>query len=74
MHKLPRDMKGTELAQALARIGYRTDRQTGSHMRLTAKDKRGEHHVTIPALNGILADIAARLGIDRESLLKRLFG
>ncbi len=33
--KLPRDISGIELAKALARVGYVTTRQTGSHVRLT---------------------------------------
>ena len=33
--KLPRDMSGEELAQLLGRYGYKSTRQTGSHMRLT---------------------------------------
>jgi predicted RNA binding protein YcfA (HicA-like mRNA interferase family) len=81
MPRLPRDMKGTDLAQALSRIGYSIDRRTGSHIRLSVKDERGEHHVTIPArdapkpgtLNGILGDIAVRLGVGKEELLERLF-
>ena len=46
--KLPRNVSGLELARALATVGYRVTRQTGSHMRLTTS-VRGEHHVTIPA-------------------------
>jgi predicted RNA binding protein YcfA (HicA-like mRNA interferase family) len=33
--KLPRDLSGAELAKALAQLGYRVTRQTGSHLRLT---------------------------------------
>jgi predicted RNA binding protein YcfA (HicA-like mRNA interferase family) len=79
--KLPRDLGGEELAQALARIGYRVTRQTGSHLRLTTTIG-GEHHVTIPkhkplrvgTLNRALKEVAQHLGIDRQELLKRLFG
>ena len=45
--KLPRDIKGEELAELIKRYGYRATRQTGSHMRLTTELK-GEHHITIP--------------------------
>lgn len=45
--RLPRDVSGDELAQALQTFGYRVSRQTGSHVRLTTVE-RGEHHVTIP--------------------------
>ena len=33
--KLPRDLSGPDLVEALARIGYRVSRQTGSHIRLS---------------------------------------
>ena len=79
--KLPRDLSGSELAKALGRVGYRIVRQSGSHVRLTV-DSSPAHHVTIPAhsplklgtLAAILGDVATHLKIDREELLKRLFG
>ena len=79
--KLPRDLSGAQLAKALARIGYSTTRQTGSHLRLTTASP-SEHHVTIPlhdplrvgTLAAILADIAAHQEISRDELLDRLFG
>jgi len=78
--KLPRDLSGADLAKALARVGYRITRQTGSHLRLTT-DLPSQHHVTIPAhdplkvgtLSGILGDVAAHLKLDRDELLQRLF-
>ena len=78
--KLPRDLSGADLARALAKVGYRVTRQTGSHLRLTA-DSPTQHHVTIPAhdplkvgtLSGILGDIAVHLKIERDELLRRLF-
>ena len=80
--KLPRDTGGEELAQLLARYGYRETRQAGSHLRLTAQIKGVEHHVTIPAhkplkigtLIGILNDVAESLGISRDELVEELFG
>lgn len=33
--KLPRDLSGADLAKALTRVGYRSTRQSGSHIRLT---------------------------------------
>lgn len=45
--RLPRDVSGQDLAQALATLGYRLTRQTGSHLRLTTKEA-GQHHVTVP--------------------------
>lgn len=41
--KIPRDLSGAELVKRLARLGYATTRQTGSHIRLTST-VQGEHH------------------------------
>ena len=79
--KLPRDLSGAELARALERTGYRTTRQTGSHLRLSIETP-SQHHVTIPAhtplkvgtLAAILAGVGAHLKLDRDELLHRLFG
>ena len=79
--KLPRDLSGDELAQALKRLGYSITRQTGSHMRLTTQ-QLGEHHITIPChnplrvgtLNAILSDVADHFGQTRDDLLAELFG
>src|SRR6266404_7155341 len=61
--KLPRDISGADLARALSVLGYRTTRETGSHLRLSTEEA-GQHHVTIPnhdpikvgTLAGILSD------------------
>ena len=45
--KLPRDLDGNQLTQALSKFGYEIIRQTGSHIRLTTQ-QQGEHHITIP--------------------------
>jgi predicted RNA binding protein YcfA (HicA-like mRNA interferase family) len=45
--KPPRDLSGPELAKLLRAVGYEITRQTGSHLRLTTRE-RGEHHVTVP--------------------------
>ena len=79
--KLPRDLTGADLVKALARIGYRVSRQTGSHIRVTLESP-APHHVTIPAhdplklgtLAAILGDIATHHEISRDVLLDRLFG
>lgn len=79
--KLPRDLSGADLVKALARVGYRVTRQSGSHVRLTT-DRPSQHHVTVPAhdplkvgtLAGILSDVAAHLKISRDELLEKLFG
>jgi predicted RNA binding protein YcfA (HicA-like mRNA interferase family) len=77
--KLPRDVSGESLARALARVGYKVTRQTGSHIRLTL-DQAPQHHLTIPAhselkagtLSAILSQAAERLQISREQLLSAL--
>jgi predicted RNA binding protein YcfA (HicA-like mRNA interferase family) len=79
--KLPRDLSGDDLTRALRRKGYVVVRQVGSHLRLLTLE-RGEHRVTIPrhdplrvgTLAGILQDVAAHFGVEREELLDELFG
>ena len=79
--RLPRDVSGDDLAKALAYLGYRVTRQTGSHLRLTTLEG-GEHHITIPrhaalrvgTLAGILGDVAQHFALTREDLIERLFG
>ena len=46
--RLPRNLSGDELIQALTRLGYEVSRQSGSHIRLTIRIEQGEYHVTIP--------------------------
>jgi predicted RNA binding protein YcfA (HicA-like mRNA interferase family) len=79
--KLPRDVTGTELAKKLRAFGYEITRQSGSHIRLTTKE-RGEHHVTIPhhnplrigTLAGILGDVADHFKMTRAEITTKLFG
>ena len=79
--KLPRDVSGSALAKGLESLGYRVTRQTGSHIRLTLSDPP-QHRVTIPAhealrvgtLAAILNDVATRLKMSRDELIRRLFG
>jgi len=79
--KIPRDLSGAELVKRLARLGYATTRQTGSHIRLTST-VQGEHHITLPnhdplkvgTLAAILASVTAHHGINRDELLHKLFG
>ncbi len=79
--KIPRDISGNELARRLDRLGYRTTRQTGSHIRLTTNE-RGENHITIPTHDplkvgtfaAILREIGRHHDLDRDALLKTLFG
>ena len=78
--RLPRDVSGQELAQALHVLGYRVTRQTGSYLRVTTQE-HGEHHLTIPqhtplrvgTLSAILTDVAAHFQLSRDQLLKTLF-
>jgi len=78
--RLPRDVSGTDLAQALAVLGYQITRQTGSHIRLTTQ-RGGQHHVTVPrhdplrvgTLSSVLAEVAGHHGFEREELLKLIF-
>ena len=77
--KLPRDVSGAQLIQALRKLGYEPIRQTGSHVRLRTLQK-GEHHETIPVhsplkagtLNAILKNIAQHHEMSRDALLQLL--
>ncbi len=80
--KVPRDLSGTDLIQALRAFNYVAVRQTGSHIRLRSMHAGTEHLVTIPnhnpiklgTINGILNDVAQYLGISKLELIERLFG
>jgi predicted RNA binding protein YcfA (HicA-like mRNA interferase family) len=82
MPKIPRDLNSKVLCQSLQQYGYQITRQTGSHIRLTRSRKDEEHHITIPAhdqikigtLNKIFNDLCRHLNLDKETLLKNLFG
>ena len=79
--KLPRDITGMELAEALAVFGYVVIRQTGSHLQM-ATTQCGEQNITVPrhnpmrvgTLSGIIGDVAEHFGISRREVLLRLFG
>lgn len=79
--RLPRDLRGAELARLLAKYEYRATRQTGSHLRLTSTIKDKEHHITIPkhsplkigTLSGILTEVAEYLKKDKKDLFSELF-
>ena len=78
--RLPRDVSGQDLAQALASLGYYVTRQTGSHLRLTT-EQAGQHHVTIPlhhslrvgTLGAVLQDVAQHFGWTRQQVQERVF-
>ena len=77
--KLPRDLSGTDLENALRRLGYRATRQRGSHVRVTTH-VNGEHHEVIPlhrpirtkTLSSILKSVSAHHGLSVDELLKEL--
>lgn len=46
-YEASRDLSGSDLAQALRKLGYSITRQAGSHLRLTTSEPGG-HHLTIP--------------------------
>jgi len=79
--RLLRDLSGSDLAQALRKLGYSITRQTDIHLRLTIHEQ-GEHHLPIPqhaalrigTLSAILTDVATHFEISREQLFDRLFG
>lgn len=78
--KLPRDLSGRDLVQALSAFGYVQTRQTGSHIRVTTM-AGGEHHVTVPdhdelrvgTLTAVLNDVAAHFGLSRDEVARRVF-
>lgn len=78
--KLPRDLSGNELVQALCREwGYRRVHQVGSHVILET-DEPKQQRLSIPdhaalrigTLNGILRTVAAHKGVDRRELLRSI--
>ncbi|MBS0461641.1 MAG: type II toxin-antitoxin system HicA family toxin [Proteobacteria bacterium] len=79
--KLPRDVDAKSLIKALAKLGYRPTRQTGSHIRLS-RLASPTHSLTIPnhapiklgTLNAILAEVAAYQRMDKSTLITTLFG
>jgi predicted RNA binding protein YcfA (HicA-like mRNA interferase family) len=78
--RLPRDLSGDDVIKALARLGYQTTRQRGSHVRVTTEEN-GPHHVTVPrsdplrvgTLAAIMRDVGDHFGLSRDELLRRLF-
>lgn len=81
MPRLPRDLSGLELCQALEALGYKQTRQSGAHIRLTTLEN-GEHHITIPAhkplkvgtLNRIIGELSGHFGVEKSELVMKLFG
>ncbi|MFN5350192.1 MAG: type II toxin-antitoxin system HicA family toxin [Polaromonas sp.] len=68
------------MVRLLAKLGYASTRQTGSHVRLTCELPQ-QHHVTVPmhdplrigTLAAVLTAVADAHGLTRDELLQRLF-
>lgn len=80
--KLPRDLDGRDLAQALCgRWGYKKVNQVGSHIILQT-DQPQHHRVAVPdhkplrigTLNAILRQVAEAKGVPREAILAAIIG
>ena len=78
--KLPRDLSGTELVQALCRAwGYRVIHQVGSHIILET-DLPTHHRLAVPAhrslrvgtLNAVLRAVATHKSVARDEILQSL--
>jgi predicted RNA binding protein YcfA (HicA-like mRNA interferase family) len=78
--RLPRDLDAPMLIKALARLGYESVRQSGSHIRLHCKTP-SPHAITIPnhaplrvgTLSAIVAEVARHHERTRDQLLLQLF-
>lgn len=81
MSKLPRDINASDLIKSLQKIGYEKIHQSGSHVRLENQKFESKHRITIPyhnpirigTLNNIINDIAYRMNISKQELLKKIF-
>ena len=77
--KLPRGVPAQRLIRTLQRLGYKTIRQKGSHVRLR-NDGPPVHFITVPlhdppktgTLHGIVAEVALMRSITVESILEQL--
>jgi len=78
--KTPRNVGYKDLIGSLKRLGYEVTRQSGSHIRLTARIGERTHHITIPAhnpikigtLNAILNELSEVLQIPKDELIEKL--
>jgi predicted RNA binding protein YcfA (HicA-like mRNA interferase family) len=73
--KLPRDVDGPKLVNALRVLGYQQTRQSGSHIRVTTQ-RDGENHEVIPAHHplktGTLASICKRIAAHHHMSVDEL--
>ena len=78
--KIPRNLTRRELVQLLSSFGYIITRQTGSHIRLTTK-QRGIHHITVPdhnplrigTLSSVLNNVSSHFDISKNELVEQIF-
>ena len=78
--KIPRDLSGRDLVQALCRNwGYRIIHQESSHLVLETQDP-SHQRLAVPAhknlrtgtLNAILRAVAKHKGVERQAILESL--
>jgi len=77
--KLPRNVRGEQLARALQRLGYERIGQRGSHIHLVTQ-RYGKHRIAVPAhravkagtLNELLKQVAEHHGMSRDELIDEL--
>ncbi|MEI7732605.1 MAG: type II toxin-antitoxin system HicA family toxin [Verrucomicrobiota bacterium] len=78
--KIPRDLSGAVLVQALCRDwGYQTIHQRGSHI-IVQTETPGHQRIAVPnhpilrvgTLNAILRAVSVHKGVDRQQLLDTL--
>lgn len=78
--KTPRDVSATDLIKVLAKYGYTSVRQTGSHIRMAVNTKDGTKKITIPnhdpiklgTLSSILNDVSDQLNIEKDEIVSKL--
>lgn len=78
--KLPRDLSGRQVAQALCRDwGYRIVNQQGSHIILQTEEPKHQRlavpdhsPIRVGTPNAILRSVSQHKGVDRESLLQSI--
>jgi predicted RNA binding protein YcfA (HicA-like mRNA interferase family) len=78
--KTPRDVSSKKLIKVLSRYGYKVERQSGSHIRLTLNTSDGARSITVPnhhpiklgTLMSIITDISLQLNIDRTDIIDQL--
>ncbi|MEO0250264.1 MAG: type II toxin-antitoxin system HicA family toxin [candidate division WOR-3 bacterium] len=77
--KLPQ-VSGRRIVRLLEKLGYKRERQKGSHMRMSRETSEGTHFITVPmhrvvakgTLHDILKSVSSVTLISVEELLERL--